>query len=177
MKALAKTIKYLIILIVILGAISLLLPQESNVSRSTVITAPPEKVFSYVNSMKQFNKWSPWAELDPNTVMKFSGPESGLGSAMEWSSEDPSVGKGKQVIVAVVDNKLVETSLEFDGQDGAVARWLLEPDSGGTKIEWHFNTQWGYNPIGRYMGLMMDKWVGSAYEDGLVNLKNLVESE
>ena len=177
MKILKKTLKYLVLLFVILGVASLFLPNESNVTRSTIIAAPPEKVFSYVNSMKQFNRWSPWAELDPDAVVNYTGPESGLGSVMEWSSEDPSVGKGKQQIVEVVPNQLVETRLEFDGQGDALARWVLEPTSDGTSIEWQFNTEWGYNPVGRYMGLMMDKWVGSAYEDGLTNLKALVEAE
>jgi len=31
------------------------------------------------------------------------------------------------------------------------------------------------NPMGRWMGLMMDGWVGPDYETGLSNLKSLVE--
>jgi hypothetical protein len=33
----------------------------------------------------------------------------------------------------------------------------------------------GVNPVGRWMGLMMDRWVGADYERGLANLKALVE--
>jgi len=177
MKILLKTLKYFAVLVVILGGISFFLPSQSEVSRSIGISAPPEKVYSYVNSMQQFNRWSPWFGLDPDAEVIYSGPDTGEGAAMAWSSENPSVGKGKQEIVKAIDNQLIETKLEFDGQGDALARWVLEPDSGGTKISWEFSTQWGYNPIGRYMGLMMDKWVGGAYEDGLNKLKALVESE
>ena len=32
---------------------------------STVINAPAEKVYSNMNSMKAFNQWNPWLDLDP----------------------------------------------------------------------------------------------------------------
>jgi hypothetical protein len=35
----------------------------------------------------------------------------------------------------------------------------------------------GMNPVGRYMGLMMDRWVGGDYERGLLQLKAQVEAE
>ena len=33
----------------------------------------------------------------------------------------------------------------------------------------------GARPAGRWLGLMMDNWVGADYERGLSNLKALVE--
>jgi effector-binding domain-containing protein len=33
------------------------------------------------------------------------------------------------------------------------------------------------NPVMRYMGLMFDTWVGKDYEEGLANLKQIVESQ
>lgn len=42
---------------------------------------------------------------------------------------------------------------------------------------WDFHTDWGFNIPGRYMGLMMDKWVGPMYEKGLGNLKQLADNE
>ena len=34
----------------------------------------------------------------------------------------------------------------------------------------------GLNPIGRLMGLMMDRWIGGDYEKGLAALKQVCES-
>ena len=34
----------------------------------------------------------------------------------------------------------------------------------------------GMNPMGRWMGLMMDGMVGADYDQGLANLKALVEA-
>lgn len=177
MKVLRKVLKYLAILVALLVVISIFLPAESHVSRSISISAPPEKLYSYVNSLSEFNRWSPWQGLDPDAVVTYSGSTEGIGASMQWSSENPSVGSGIQTIVDTIPNEMVETRLEFDGQGDAIARWLLEPVGSETRITWELSTEWGYNPMGRYMGLMMDTWVGGPYEEGLRKLKLLVESE
>lgn len=175
MKFLFRSIKVLAVLILILLVVSLFLPSTSVVSREVEINAPPQKVFGYINSFRQFNRWSPWYGLDPDAKYAYEGPETGVGGIMRWSSEDPSVGSGTQEIIAVVPDKSVQTRLEFAGQGDAIAIWSLQPAGEGTHVTWSFETEWGFNPIGRYMGLMMDKWVGEFYEKGLNNLKQLIE--
>ena len=177
MKFLKILLKSLLLLIVVLAVVSLFLPSKSEVSRSVRIDAPPAEVFPYVNDFRQFNRWSPWFGIDPDTEYEFSGPASGVGAKLEWSSEDPNVGKGSQEIVASVEPERVDTRLEFDGQGDANAAFVLVPKEGGTQVTWQFDVEWGYNPIGRYMGLMMDEMVGKSYEEGLQKLKLLAEGE
>lgn len=177
MKILKILFKSLLLLVVVLAVVSLFLPANTRVGRSVQIDAPPARVFQYVNDFRQFNRWSPWFGIDPDTKYVFSGPESGVGSRMEWSSEDPNVGKGVQEIVGSVEPERVDTHLAFDGQGDANAAFLLMPNDGGTEITWQFDVEWGYNPIGRYMGLMMDDMVGKSYEEGLQKLKLLAEGE
>src|SRR5690606_16939708 len=43
-------------------------------------------------------------------------------------------------------------------------------------VTWSMQADMGNNPIGRWMGLMMDSIVGADYETGLASLKKLVES-
>jgi len=43
-------------------------------------------------------------------------------------------------------------------------------------VKWGFATDMGMNPIARWMGLMMDRWVGADYQKGLARLKDLVEA-
>jgi hypothetical protein len=94
---------------------------------------------------------------------------------MTWSSDNPDVGSGSQVITVSVPNEQVESDLDF-GDMGAAKAWLtLVPEGAGTKVTWGLNTDMGNNPIGRWMGLMMDRWVGADYERGLGKLKTLVE--
>ncbi|MET0263087.1 MAG: polyketide cyclase, partial [Rariglobus sp.] len=49
-------------------------PADFRVERSTVISAPPSKVFSKVNNLRTWQEFSPWAKLDPNAKVTFSGP-------------------------------------------------------------------------------------------------------
>ena len=66
MAILKKIVLALVVLIVLLAAIGMMLPRNVHVERSIVIDAPPATVFALVDGYKQFNKWSPWAALDPN---------------------------------------------------------------------------------------------------------------
>ena len=44
-------------------------------------------------------------------------------------------------------------------------------------MTWGLEADMGNAPVGRYMGLMMDRWVGGDFEAGLARLKALVEAE
>ena len=165
----------------ILGAIALFiivglfLPREVSVSREALINAPPEKVFAYINDLKKFNEWSPWAKRDPNMKQTFSGPASGVGQKVAWSSDHDQVGSGTQEIVESAAPSLVRTKLDFGDMGSADASFNLEGLDGGSRITWGFTTDLGGNPMMRWMGLMFDSWIGADYEAGLAALKELAE--
>ena len=58
----------------------------------------------------------------------------------------------------------------------ANAKFVLAAKNGGTEVEWGFVSDMGMNPIGRWMGLMMDSWIGADYERGLSKLKEIAEA-
>lgn len=175
MKLVIGFLKGLAVLVIALIAIAFLLPSEVAVSRSTLISAPAEDIFPHVNSMQATEAWSPWLSRDPNVVLTYEGPETGVGNTLRWTSDEPSVGNGIQVIIASTPNERVETALDFGPQGLANAYFDLEPADEGTLVTWGFETKLGMNPIARWMGLMFDGWVGADYETGLANLKALVE--
>lgn len=166
----------LVVLIAILVAVSFLLPRQVMVARSIEINAPASDVFAKVNGLKSGAEWSPWLSRDPEVKLMYSGPDVGVGSKLEWTSEHPQVGNGKQEIVEVIENEKVVTVLDFGSQGTAMAAFNLVEAGGKTIITWDLDTDMGMNPVGRYMGLMMDKWIGGDYETGLANLKALVEA-
>lgn len=162
-------------LVLVLIAAAYALPRHIDVERSIVIAAEPDEIFPYLNSMKNFNAWSPWADLDPETAYVFSGPEFGKGARSEWSSDHPQVGNGAQEIVESEENSLVRTQMDF-GPDGVAEGFFeLTRIDTGTQVVWGFESDMGNNPIGRYMGLMIDRWVGGDFARGLGRLKSLVE--
>ena len=159
--------------VVIVGGF--LLPREVVVSRSVDINASADTVFPHVNSLKATEAWSPWLERDRGTELTYEGPEAGVGSKLTWRSDNPQVGAGSQEITASSANQQVETALDFGDMGTATARFLLEETAGVTSVTWDLTTDMGAGPVGRWMGLMMDGWVGGDYEQGLQNLKALVE--
>ncbi len=167
----------LIALVLALVIVSFMLPGRAEVARSITIAAPPGAIFPYVNSMQETEKWSPWLSRDPETKLTYFGPETGVGNTLSWTSDHPQVGSGTQKIVESIENQTVRTALDFGSMGTATALFALEPAGDETKVTWGFVTELGMNPMSRWMGLMMDKWVGGDYERGLTNLKTLVEGQ
>lgn len=161
-------------LIVLLIGVAFVLPSTTHVERSTVIKASPEEVFSIVNDLTRVNDWSPWSEMDPDMKQTLDGPPTGVGAKMSWTSD--KIGSGSQTIVESQPFKHIKTKLDFGGSGPAFATFTLSTVEGGTRLVWAFDNEVGMNPVERYMGLMMDGWIGKDYERGLVKLKALVES-
>jgi uncharacterized protein YndB with AHSA1/START domain len=175
MRLLGRLVAGLVAIVIVLAAAAYLLPREVTVTREIVIAAPPEKIFPHLNSLQRAAEWSPWAGLDPTMQATWAGPEQGVGNRMEWSGSD--IGAGSQEIIASVPNRRVETALDFGGMGIATAWQVLRPEDAGTRVTWGLLVDMGNTPHGRYMGLMMDRWVGADYDAGLARLKALVEAE
>lgn len=156
---------------------ALFLPESSTLSRSIVINASQERVFSFTSTHEAFREWSPWSARDPKMDVKYEGPPQGIGSIMHWESEHPEVGKGTSTYTAYKYPSLTTTKLEFDGMGESFATVELEAlDSQKTRVTWSFESTHG-SLIARYIGLMLDRLVGADYEKGLAALKSLVESQ
>jgi uncharacterized protein YndB with AHSA1/START domain len=153
-----------------------ILPNEVTVERHAVINAPSGKVFALVGSYKRFQEWSPWAELDPATTYKFEGAQSGVGEKMSWASNNPNVGAGSQVITEYVPQDHVASDLDFGAMGKSVAYWNLKPEGAGTSATWGFKMKLD-GVLDRWMGLLMDRFVGSDYDKGLAKVKALAEKE
>jgi hypothetical protein len=120
-----KLIRRLVIVVAVFAAVvtgvGLMLPGSVHVERSAVIAATPAQIFPYMNDLRKFNEWSPWARRDPGTKYAFTGPDSGAGAAMTWQSEKH--GAGRQRITASVPDEKVTAALDF----GARARERVSP--------------------------------------------------
>ncbi len=75
------------VLVLIFAAVALGLPAHVTVSRSVVINAPEYAIFPYLNDLRRFSTWSPWAARDPNMKVTYSGPPEGVGSKLVWESD------------------------------------------------------------------------------------------
>ncbi len=156
--------------------VAFILPRHATVTRSVEIAAPPSAVFPLVGDLRHFNEWSPWADLDPETVYTFTGPTDGIGQTLHWDSKDEQVGKGSLAIAAIEPGSRVDLVLGFDDAGTALAFVTLEPAGAGTRVTWGFDSDLGFNPVARYFGMMADGVVGPDYEKGLARLKAVAEA-
>jgi uncharacterized protein YndB with AHSA1/START domain len=177
MKFLKRFILLVLLVVLALIGIGYVLPDKTHVERDIVIEAPPEAVFLYVNNFRKFNEWSPWAAKDPGMTMTFDGPESGVGARIAWESETPEVGSGSNLITESRPPNRMTSRLDFGEHGTATAYFDIKAVDAGSHVTWGFDTDLGTNLIWRYVGLMMNRWVGADYEQGLQNLKILVEKE
>lgn len=166
-----------------LGAIALiagfLLPSQVHVERQTLINASPEKVFDRISDFNAWSAWSPWANIDPNATLEIQG--SGVGQTMKWSSKNPNVGKGSQEITQLNAPHQLKTHLDFGEMGKSDVSFTLEPVEDKTKVTWSFDSDMREGvplikkPINTFFGFFMDSMLGKTYEEGLSNLKTVVE--
>ncbi len=168
----------LAIVVVVVAAIlvAFALPRHAVVARSVEIAAPPSAIFPLVGDLRRFNEWSPWADIDPETVYTFTGPIDGVGQTLNWQSEDERVGHGAISIAAIEPDGRVDMVVDFGREKTALAAMVLAPTGGGTRVVWSLDIDLGFNPIARYFGMMMDGMVGPDYEKGLARLKAVAEA-
>lgn len=182
MSIITTIVRWFAITIVSLAAIGVALPSNIHVERQTTIQATPDRVFALVGDLQQWEAWSPWANIDPDADMQISG--SGLGQTMMWSSQNPEVGSGSQVITELDESRYLRTHLEFDGQGQADATISLAPTADGTQVTWALDSNmrqedapvW-MTPVSGYLGLMVKTSVGQSYDTGLQNLKAVIEQQ
>ena len=175
MRILRNILGVIIAIAVIAIAIAYLLPQRVALARSTDIAAPPSVVFPLVGDLRQSRTWYPWVTMDPDIKVEFSGPDAGVGQKMSW--ESAKVGDGSQTVTAYEPDTRVQTALDFGAQGNAIATTTIDSKGNGSTVTWGFETDLGMNPVARYFGLALERFVAPDYEKGLAKLKELAEAE
>jgi effector-binding domain-containing protein len=164
------------VLLIAAIAAAYMLPRNVRVERSATIAAPRATLFTLLNSYKQFNRWSPWFELDPEAKYTYEGPGAGVGAKLSWVGDPNKLGSGSQVITASEPYERVAGDVDF-GQGGGPARqvYTLTAEGSGTKVSWSMDVDLGMNPIARYLGLGFDGMIGRDFDKGLGLLKKFAE--
>ena len=86
----------ILILIAIPLVIVLFIDNEYKVENEILIQQPKAVVFDYVKSLRNQDKFSKWANIDPNIKKSYSGIDRTAGFVSAWESDHPEVGKGNK---------------------------------------------------------------------------------
>ena len=170
--------KILIGLVVLVAALAVFIATRSadfRVTRSAILPAPTAVVFGLVNDLHQWEAWSPWAKMDPNSKATFDGPLVGLGSSMAWAGNE-KVGEGKMTITESKLNELIVMRLDFlkPFQATHTTEFTFRAEGEQTHVTWSMTGKNSF--MSKAAGLVMDceKMVGDQFEQGFANMKAVV---
>jgi len=175
---LRNVLMFLLLLLGVMMLGSLFLPDRVLIERSIVIASPPAKVFAMLNGFDNYAQWSPWHKAG----MKYqsSGPHSGIGATLEWQSK--SRGDGSLEIISSEVSQKIVTRMDFVDHGSVLSRFIFSPGpGGGTRLVWQYDADLSEieNPLfhyaGRYMALLMEKWVAEDFDKGLKKIQQLSE--
>jgi uncharacterized protein YndB with AHSA1/START domain len=152
-------------------------PSEFRVARTATISAPPSTVFAQVNDFHNWEAWSPWAKLDPAMKKTFEGSPAGAGAVYSWVGNN-EVGEGRSTIIESRPHELIRITLVFVRPFACTntAEFSFKPDGNQTTVTWSLAGKNSF--MAKAVGLIMnmDKMVGGQFEQGLAQLKSVVET-
>src|SRR5262249_30987517 len=145
--------------------------------RSASMKASPEKIFPLINDLKSFNTWNPFNKKDPNIKGSYSGAQSGAGAAYAFEG-NKDVGSGRIEITDSRPASEVRMNLHMlapmEGRN--VVEFSLKPEGGeATRVTWAIQGPMPY--VSKVLSLFvdMDAMIGREFEQGLADLKKIVE--
>ena len=169
----------LIILAIIMAAfiiMGLTTPANFSVVREADFIAPPTKVFEQINNFRNWAAWSHWEKMDPNLQRNFDGASQGVGAKYSWIG-NKKVGEGSMEITHSSPSTTMQLDLHFLKPFKAdnVTEFTLTPITKGTHFKWEMRGQTPFMLRVMKLFFNMDKIVGKDFENGLANLKAIVE--
>ena len=162
---------------VVFVAVVAMQPSEFRIVRSATISAPAPAVFAQVNDFHNWEAWSPWAKLDPAAKATFEGPSAGTGAIFRWAGND-KIGEGSMTITESRPSDLIRITLEFVKPFAATntAEFTFEPEGNQTAVTWSMAGKNNFMAKAVSLFMNMDKMVGGKFEEGLANMKSVVEA-
>ena len=153
-------------------------PDQYSVERSIEIHAQPEQIFPLVNDLHALNRWNPFLVRDPGIQGSYNEIAAGEGASFSFDGSK-DIGSGHMSITKSRPFSRVEMSLvmlkPFPGANEI--SFYFKPDADLTEVAWHMRGKSPYIMKVISLFFIMDAVVGKAFEQGLADLKQLVEEQ
>lgn len=167
----------LIALVLLIAAFS---KKDFAVERTVTVNKPLPETYDFLTSLEKQDKWSKWTQLDPNMKKTYIGTDKTVGFISRWESQHKQVGEGEQEIKKLIPNQRIENELRFMKPMKSIANaYFTVADEGDnrTRVAWGFTsrTPWPFNAFMLFFN--MENAVGKDFEEGLGNMKRMIEAE
>jgi hypothetical protein len=175
MDILLTIVAVLVLLALIVLVLAVRKPDTFRLERSTVIKAPPDKIYPFVIDFRRWMAWSPWEKIDADLKRDYGGADTGKGATYAW--EGKKAGIGRMEIIDAVPSEKILIKLDFVKPFEAhnTVEFTFEPQGDGTRVNWAMS---GRNLfMSKVISVFMnfDKVVGKDFEKGLAELKAAAE--
>ncbi|MET0523963.1 MAG: SRPBCC family protein [Nocardioides sp.] len=145
------------------------------VTRSATVQADAAAVHALLNDFREWTKWSPWEDVDPDLQRTYSGAESGVGAKYAWSG-NRKAGQGSMKITSSTPEQVgVELLFLKPFKASNDVTFILTPTASGTEVTWRMTGE--QKGVAALFGKIvnMDRLVGKDFEKGLTRLKANLE--
>ncbi len=179
MRILKKILIGLVALIALILVVALFVKKDFAAEKEVVVNKPKQEVFNYIKLLKNQNEYGVWAKKDPSIKQEFTGVDGTEGFTSSWEGNS-DVGKGSQTIKKITDGQRLDLDLHFiDPMDSHSPAWITtdEVSPTQTKVKWGMSGKMAYpfNFLGLFMN--MDEMIGKDLQEGLNNLKVIMEKQ
>ncbi len=177
MKVLRNVLLVILALVLVLFVITLFLPNQKVVERTLVIKASQKAVFSLVNDLKSWEKWSPWYAIDTTAELAYSDPASGEGAWYTWKSENSDLGTGKLTITGSYAYDSLHIGLTFGEWKPSPAYYYFEnTGDGNTRMRVKMPMDAAGNPLFKLMQVFMAGKLAEMFDKGMENIRTIAEA-
>jgi hypothetical protein len=163
--------------IVVFLIVVALQPSDFRIERSATMRAPAPAAFAQVNDFQNWQAWSPWEKVDPALKRQYDGPKAGTGAVYAWQG-NKDVGEGRMTIMESRPAEVVRIKLEFFKPFAATntAEFSFKPAGADTTaVTWSMAGQNTFLSKAISLFIDMDRMVGGMFDQGLTQMKAIVE--
>ncbi|MEI6949001.1 SRPBCC family protein [Paraflavisolibacter sp. H34] len=178
MKIVNKILLGVAIVLAVPLTVALFTRNDYAVEREITVGKPKDEVFGYVKYLRNQDRFSKWANMDPKMKKEYRGTDGTVGFVSAWESKQDDVGKGEQQIIGIREGQRIECDLHFiepfEGRANAYMTTEAVSDR-ETKVKWGFTSRMPYPMNLMLLCMDMEKMIGDDLQTGLANLKNNLE--
>jgi len=160
---------------VLVAIVGFMLPASYTISRSIVIDAPPTDVHTYLGDLNNWPNWTPWFKGDSNLEVSIGTVAQGVGAHQTWQGNSSS---GELTITRCEQDWGIAFDMALDkGRKMTACTMCYTPVEGGTEVTWDMAGDNGLNIFARFASLALDPIIGPMFDEGLLRLKMVTESQ
>jgi hypothetical protein len=146
------------------------------VVRSTTVSADAARVHALIDDFREWTKWSPWEDVDPDLQRTYTGPATGAGARYAWSG-NRKAGQGSMEITSSTPERIgIRLAFLKPWKATNDVAFELAPTGGGTEVTWRMTGENKGMAAVFSKVFSMDKLVGRDFEKGLARLKATAEN-